>query len=352
MPKLDQYTSLKIARSSFVAAILVVAIHNTFRISEFGALPPVFAWAQLAVNCGITRMAVPFFFVVSGYFLFRDYEPSLGWWGKKLKKRACTLGLPYITWIVLGLIQIALLNAVRANPQEIAWRDWSWWLAAVGITGVPVAMITFWFVRILIIAVLIAPVLGFVLRELGAVVVMLVLISGVFYERAILNWLFIVAGADIAINGTPKVFKTVQENRWSGLFFGIAWAALVVLRTYCEAKGVALDGWLENLCVITMNISGIAFMWLLYNKVNADKIMGWIDPFLKSAFFLYAAHPFVALLRDALLKPAAYDSYSFAYVLAVLYGSYIAMIIVPVAVWCLLKRHAPRAVCLCLFGDR
>lgn len=353
MTKLDQYNSRKIARLSFVAAMLVVAIHNTYRINDFDALPSAFAWAQLAVHYGVTRVAVPFFFIVSGYFLFRDYDTSIAWWGGKLKKRAVTLGLPYLTWIVLGALEIALINAVKAHPQEFFfWDDWSWWLEAVGITGGPLAMSNFWFVRILIMAVLIAPVLGFATKTLGAVAVWSVFAFGVFLSGGLLNWFFVVLGAWIAIKGVPRLMQRSVKSRWCCVAIGVVWAALVAIRTYLAAKGTSLDKWVESPLVATMNIAGVAFMWLIYDKFNMDKVMGWLDPVLKSAFFLYAAHPIVALARDCLLKPALYDQYSFAYVLTVLYGAYFAMVVIPVFVWWMLKRHAPKVVRLCLFGDR
>lgn len=58
-----------------VASILVVTIHT----APFEMLCPPFDFVLTKI---IARLAVPFFFVTSGYFLFKDGYPSLN----KVKK--------------------------------------------------------------------------------------------------------------------------------------------------------------------------------------------------------------------------------------------------------------------------
>ncbi len=85
--QIDKKLSLKLSRVSFLCAMLVVAIHCSYRIDSFDELPRVFAWFQAVVNYGVTRIAVPLFFVIFGFLFFRDFDQSVKWWLRKLRKR-------------------------------------------------------------------------------------------------------------------------------------------------------------------------------------------------------------------------------------------------------------------------
>ena len=78
---------------SFVCAVMVVLIH-VWCTAERGSSC---WWTYQIVSNGVCRIAVPFFFVASGFFLgCRIGEP--GWYLMAIKKRAISLGIPYVLW--------------------------------------------------------------------------------------------------------------------------------------------------------------------------------------------------------------------------------------------------------------
>ena len=85
MCSLQESVSNRLAKASFLSALLVVALH-------VGIGPQ---WVGKTI--AITGIAVPFFFVAAGYlFAGRMGEP--GWYLRQLKSRARSLLVPYVFW--------------------------------------------------------------------------------------------------------------------------------------------------------------------------------------------------------------------------------------------------------------
>lgn len=98
----------KITDFSFVCAALVVQLH----IGLLGAVELSFGGKLIReiVTHGLCQIAVPFFFVVSGYFLSRHFD-EVGWYRRELFKRLRSLAVPYLFWsiVVTAAIFMALL---------------------------------------------------------------------------------------------------------------------------------------------------------------------------------------------------------------------------------------------------
>lgn len=91
----------------FVLAATVVLLHtNMSGFVEFTPLSeqPLSSTIYYVFSWGICLIAVPTFFMVSGYFFFTNlYKWDNGVYWTKIKKRARTLLLPYILWIIIGI---------------------------------------------------------------------------------------------------------------------------------------------------------------------------------------------------------------------------------------------------------
>ena len=73
--KISAETSQKIKKMSFICSLLVVCIHVTWCADNTFSL----GWLiEQGVRQGIARIAVPFFFVVSGFFLAQHFEKRGG----------------------------------------------------------------------------------------------------------------------------------------------------------------------------------------------------------------------------------------------------------------------------------
>lgn len=99
----------------FPCAILVVLVH-TFRAhpgsTGFPYAP--FEALEIALSQGISRIAVPVFFLISGYLFFSRLDPW-DWhvYGDKIRNRARTLLVPYLLWVTLAILWMVVLNLIR-----------------------------------------------------------------------------------------------------------------------------------------------------------------------------------------------------------------------------------------------
>lgn len=188
----NEQVSRKIAVLSTLATIAVVIIHSN---SLEGLKNP--AWAFWG-GCSIAYLqhwAVPFFFMVSGFFFDRTFidKPILSNWFLFLRKKLKSLALPYVLWgSVFGFLAMtplkmyvnhqhggAILSGTVFSAPSV-WKaiDWS-----IGITGGNFVG-ALWYVRLLLIVFLTAP-LWLLLRKASKWLPLLVGLGLIFSFSAI-----------------------------------------------------------------------------------------------------------------------------------------------------------------------
>lgn len=168
--------SNKIANMSFVCACLVVCIHVPDVKVNF--LDVAFS---VLVKQGLSIIAVPVFFVIAGYFLGRHVGED-HWYAIAVKKRIKTLLVPFF---VLNLIWFP----VKYGVHYVGVR---WFAADASSTAMELTLYNFlyycgilpwggnvvtglWFVRALFYLIIISPVIVWMLRRWGCVVVFVML---------------------------------------------------------------------------------------------------------------------------------------------------------------------------------
>lgn len=101
--------SIKIANMGVLCACMVVAIH----IPWGGDERIVMWWFEEVMVKGFAKIAVPFFFLVSGFFL-AAHRGEQGWYGSALRKRVTTLLVPYLAWEGIDIVITIVFRSVAA----------------------------------------------------------------------------------------------------------------------------------------------------------------------------------------------------------------------------------------------
>ena len=149
----DERLSLKFSNMALLCSALVCLIQ----------IHPHFADAGLALRIQalmllVTRIAVPFFFFSSGYFLAAHVN-EVGWWGREMRKRVFTLLIPYVLFCTVYAGWKSLLS------QKLLYFSFEGVLSCYGLNSFFPAASPLWYVRCLLVLIFISPVVFWALRK-------------------------------------------------------------------------------------------------------------------------------------------------------------------------------------------
>ena len=282
--------SNKIRNMGFVCAMLVVFIH----VGKPSIVGSGGWWLYQLTADGLSRIAVPFFFVCSGFFLAKHFTES-GWWFVAVRKRVWTLCVPYLLWSFLFYAFIFALYCISPdNPA--CWRIKSSTsflnkvLLAAGLSPDKLPMLyPLWYVRFLFLLVLASPIFVLVARYSK---IALIAITGVLYLA--LNpgdgspigfhigfpfegFFYFCCGLLMA-DGKIRMRVKSLTSVWAALVA----LALIILRAIMLYKGC------HSVCLLkpTFIFLGILGMWSI---VPSEE---WAPKIVSLSFLIYVTHLF------------------------------------------------------------
>lgn len=316
MPALDTASSERLTLLRFPLIVGVVFIHAyATTVQTAGAqignsqVHPAVALFIEMLSQGVARSAVPCFFLVAGLLYFWGLQPGWATHAAKWHSRVRTLLLPYLFWNLLsaGLFALAQsLPATRAyfSGAQTPILELSPLEFLAGLFGIGRAPFSypFWFIRDLMLLVLAAPLLGVLLKRLGAP-----LLVALFGAWLILPALALVPSLEALAWFALGAWLGLRERqpfppaRWNaGLLLAYALALLLVVAgPWPQARP-----WLhQGLVALGVAAALAASAWLLVRP-------RWRAALLQLApasFFVYAAHePLLTVARKLsyrLLQP-------------------------------------------------
>jgi len=330
--------SQKIAELSLFTTFLIVALHVH---ADF--VPGSGAYFFYTVLRGLAAIAVPYFCLVSGYFL-AVHMGEKGWWGSALRKRVHSLLIPFFFWNVAAWLfyfafhHLAALKGISFGDGYVQGITPGRVAAWLGFDPFDYPMHGhYWYVRMLWVFVLVSPAFVICRRSLlpvcGLLIALLVFNRiqvpdapwSFFWEWTFpIRCLFFLAVGVYLSNHQVTPLHTSRRTGLIALLFGIAMLVLL-------GCGVALPpeaGLLMTLCLLL----GVWDLW---------PVMGLPSLLLSCAFPIFTIHWFVTRLVQIILKALhQYDNTRSSF--PIYFASLLAAWLVSTFLALALRRFLPR----------
>lgn len=335
----------RIASLSFVCAVLVVGIHLSWSNVRGSGL----WWMQEIVKYGIARAAVPYFFIVSGYFLAGHFdEPH--YWRREVGKRLKTLIVPFYAWSAIYFFLVMM--PLRMSANWLAGRSlcdgWCFSLRTLGLDLFDGTDLTpLWYVRNLFLLVSTSCVFKFLVRSLGIIWLVMgfgaclcfdaICPQGRFADLA--RYGFSLSGVfyfsvGIYLRSRRETFD-LEKYQWLIILVG---AGLVLARAVFVYWGP--DWTIAARLTLTLSIPFvICSLWGLVGDRD------WSSEITGGAFPIFLMHYIFAMLLAPGMKRLELNEWV-SFLLA-----YLICVGMPLLVTCLLRKKFPRGGKV-LFGGR
>ena len=306
--------SILIQRLRFPLAVMVVFIHSGNRPFVDGG-----EWFRVMFADVIPAIAVPLFFLISGYLFFQGLE-RWNWdnWRKKMRRRVHTLLIPYLIWATLYIAYVYFHQCRLSLCADEGWipvGQWlsdhggisMWWDSIVTENGHPLGYRiisahpfhrVLWFVRDLMVVNVLSPFIHWVLRKGGKMDLIALLILYLlqlwppFHCIEITCVFFYSAGAYLSIRGRglSETFSRWKVSSW--LASSLLLAPMILIRQ-SDFYTLQRPIW----CIVW----GVAFVNLLV-ALPLESHARTISLLSDSTFFVYVTHSVVlSNIRQALL---------------------------------------------------
>lgn len=292
----------KIINASVIAAGMVVAIHTAgMEIGLFKIGSCLWWWLALGMY-GFFQIAVPFFFLCSGYFIAGHMDEN-GWYGQECKKRVWSLLIPYLFWCILYSVLIVLIDfASNLMHGRVAIMDIGirFWTRTLGLSPFEYPRLwPMWYVRTLMVFVVISPILKRIIKTMGTVGLLVLLALSSCFE--IHQW-------------TPQIdFAFSKGFSLFGLFFFFSglflrtnvirlptkWGVVALTVGCCVVLGIAcLRRWYD-VSWFPRTICSILLIFGLWQFIPTRPFPVWMTT---STFAVFVMHPFFLYLWDCILQ--------------------------------------------------
>lgn len=304
-------------------ALSVVFIHVGIRASgseiDFTGMDGmnVFRLVICVVTNQLAGLAVPLFFMISGFLFFQHYTACrtpgerLGFYKSKLRSRLRTLLVPYAVFNALAVAGLmtahmaqghSLTHSIDTYLGDTKWISNFWDIHATGsitnILGIskPIAYPAdspLWFVRDLMVTILMSPAIGLAIRRLKRwwLAVMLALaLTGIWIPLAgfgATSCLYFSIGAWFAISATQISRFTSRHSR---LILPLAAATLVA---DIAGDGSAADKYIHIAFILAGMLAVFHLAALSTTQSAVSRLLAKEErhPFAgQAAFFVFAVH--------------------------------------------------------------
>ena len=266
------------------------------------------AWVEFVtcfVSQGVARVAVPLFFLMSGY-LFCAGEWSSEKYLSKLKRRLHTLLIPFLFWNLVTLVVLAIGESIPQTNTYFANTLWppvhsfsllTYLNALLGIAVHNPISYQFWFIRDLMALVILVPAIHFLLVRKSALPLISVLFCLWFLAEWPVLWpsvdafFFFSLGAYLSLPG-----KRVTYLDKIGPWISVTFIGFLILHSAIPDSPL----WVAK-AVIVVGVPSLWWLTLLVVRIAALKSL--LIRLGGASFFVFAAHePLLTIIRKVSYK--------------------------------------------------
>ncbi len=231
--------------TKFILSCLVVYIHFVLP-EELGGI----------VDC-IARIAVPFFFMISGYYVYKCDNKVL--WRRLLRNLiylvgATTIYLLWGIWKTYQLTDLTIGSYFHENINRSTIRDFLYY-------GVNTFSTHLWFIEALVVAYFVFIVISMLIKPEGVR-------AGVFFALilVLLSWHFWV-GVFKPVMFNETITNHYYRNAW---FFGIPMFLVGYEIRFWKERSVSIKCWYRilQLCLIVIGIALGLYQWFRFGKAE------------------------------------------------------------------------------------
>ncbi len=314
---INNYLSKKFKVISFIAIIMVVYIHAYNLTDRF--LQPFTtisnqmnfsSFFQYFISNGLTRIAVPLFFAISGYLFYHNLSANKNSFLAKYKSRAKTLLLPYLLCSVVSLLFlylgqefVALMGIedffIEATFVENLVRNFAVqdYIAKIFFSS---AAYQLWFIWDLMIYVILSPLIYYYLKRNSYLALIPFAIFWLFDLHLFINSegiLFFMLGAFLAIKEIN--FQREFSKRKINIIL-ILWLLVLVLKTFLAYYDLHFVLLALHKIAIILGFIGLWYGYDIYiGELRDNHRIFYLTSF---TFFIFLFHvPLLDFLTDICL---------------------------------------------------
>lgn len=285
---ISQYDIIRQLR--FPMIVLVTFAHSYGKVTEgFSLLASewnTYEFLKLLVSQTLVKVAVPVFFIMSGYLFFVNVkEWSLKVYKAKMFRRMKTLLIPYLIWNLLMALKL------KTFSWDLFWVFWcpagiqTDWFGQKQLMTAPANM-PLWFLRDLIVVSLLTPIIYILVRKFGS---WLMFLLTIFYFSGICAFIpglsayavyFFTFGAFYSIRRV-NLLENLKQFEWPAYILSIA-SAIAMMLTYNTPVFSSL--------MLCFRLVGAVAVFCLASRILSSTSKRLPSMVCDSAYFIYLSH--------------------------------------------------------------
>lgn len=274
----------------FPMIVLVTFAHSYGRVEDSFALLAsdwnTYEFLKLLVSQTLVKVAMPVFFIMSGYLFFANVDKwDVATYKKKILRRVKTLLIPYLIWNLLMAVKL------KTFSMSMLWSYWNPagtqidWFGHEQLMTAPANM-PLWFLRDLMVVSLLTPIIYILVRKFGY---WLMAVLTVLYLSGVCAFIpglsayavfFFTLGAFFSIRRMDMI-EVFKRFEWPAYGLSVIFAISMLL-TYHTSVFSSL--------MLCFRITGSIAVFCLASRILSTTSRRLPSLVCDSTFFIYLAH--------------------------------------------------------------